>query len=70
MEETMQKKGPKSEMTLKRTKTTVSIPADLYGLMWQLIGSERGAGRMLTAQDIIIDALRNYLETRKKAAAA
>jgi hypothetical protein len=38
--------------------------------MWQLIGSERGAGRMLTAQDIIIDALRNYLETRKKAAAA
>jgi hypothetical protein len=63
---TMQKKGPQSEMIAKRTKTTASIPADLYGQMWQLIANERIAGRKLTAQDIMIDALREYLETRRK----
>src|SRR4051812_39745314 len=46
---TMQKKGPQSEMVAKRTKTTASIPADLYGQMWQLIANERIAGRRLTA---------------------
>jgi hypothetical protein len=65
----MQKKGPQSEMVAKRTKTTASIPADLYGQMWQLIANERIAGRRLTAQDIMIDALRKYLEARKKAVA-
>jgi hypothetical protein len=54
----------------KRTKTTACIPADLYGMMWQLIASERGAGRRLTAQDVMIEALREYLETRRKDAAA
>jgi hypothetical protein len=66
----MQKKGPQSEMVGKRTKTTASIPADLYGQMWQLIANERIAGRRLTAQDIMIDALREYLEARKNEAAA
>ena len=66
----MQRKGPQSEMTTKRTKTTASIPADLYGQMWQLIANERVAGRRLTAQDIMIDALREYLEARKKEAVA
>ena len=66
----MQKKGPQSEMVAKRTKTTASIPADLYGQMWQLIANERIAGRRLTAQDIMIDALREYLEARRKAAVA
>ena len=66
----MQKKGPQSEMIAKRTKTTASIPADLYGQMWQLIANERIAGRRLTAQDIMIDALREYLEARKKEAVA
>jgi hypothetical protein len=66
----MQKKGPQSEMIVKRTKTTASIPADLYGQMWQLIANERIAGRRLTAQDIMIDALREYLEARKKEAVA
>jgi hypothetical protein len=65
----MQKKGPQSEMIAKRTKTTASIPADLYGQMWQLIADERIAGRRLTAQDIMIHALREYLEARKKAVA-
>ena len=66
----MQKKGPQSEMVAKRTKTTASIPADLYGQMWQLIANERIAGRRLTAQDIMIDALREYLEARRKEAVA
>lgn len=66
----MQKKGPQSEMIAKRTKTTASIPADLYGQMWQLIANERIAGRRLTAQDIMIDALREYLEAKKKEAVA
>ena len=66
----MQRKGPQSEMIAKRTKTTASIPADLYGQMWQLIANERVAGRRLTAQDIMIDALREYLEARKKEAVA
>lgn len=57
-------------MSDKRTKTTASIPADLYGQMWQLIASERSAGRRLTAQDIMVEALRDYLESRKKDAAA
>lgn len=69
-EQSVPKKGPQSEMITKRTKTTASIPADLYGQMWHLIASERGAGRRLTAQDIMIKALREYLETRKKDAAA
>jgi hypothetical protein len=66
----MPKKGPQSEMVAKRTKTTASIPADLYGQMWQLIANERSAGRRLTAQDIMIDALREYLEARKREAVA
>lgn len=66
----MQKKGPQSDMEAKRTKTTASIPADLYGQMWHLIASERSAGRRLTAQDIMIEALREYLDSRKKEAAA
>jgi hypothetical protein len=63
-------RGPRREMSDKRTKTTASIPADLYGQMWQLIASERSAGRRLTAQDIMVEALRDYLESRKKDAAA
>ena len=56
--------------TEKRTKTTACIPADLYGMMWHLIASERSAGKRLTAQDIMIEALREYLEARRKDAAA
>jgi len=66
----MLKKDPQREMLEKRTKTTASIPADLYGQMWHLIASERSAGRRLTAQDVMIEALRDYLESRKKDAAA
>lgn len=66
----MLKKGPQGETMAKRTKTTASIPADLYGQMWQLIANERIAGRRLTAQNIMIEALREYLEARKKEAAA
>ncbi len=66
----MLKKRPQSEMVAKRTKTTANIPADLYGQMWHLIANERCAGRRLTAPDIMIDALRDYLDVRKKDAAA
>lgn len=55
---------------MKPTKTTACIPADLYGQMWQLIACERSAGRKLTAQAIMVEALREYLEARKKGAAA
>jgi len=54
----------------KPTKTTASIPADLYGQMWHLIARERSAGRRLTAQEIMIDALRIYLADRLKVDAA
>jgi hypothetical protein len=57
-------------MVTKQTKTTANIPADLYGQMWQLIACERTAGRRLTAQAIMVEALREYLEARKKDAAA
>jgi hypothetical protein len=57
-------------MTAKRTKTTASIPADLYGQMWQLIACERSEGKRTTAQAIMIEALREYLEARKKGASA
>jgi hypothetical protein len=55
---------------VKPTKTTACIPADLYGQMWHLIACERSAGRKLTAQAIMVEALREYLEARKKGAAA
>ena len=59
-----------NETIEKRTKTTASIPADLYGQMWSLIASERSAGHRLTAQDVMIEALREYLVSRRKDAAA
>jgi hypothetical protein len=66
----MRKKGPEKQDVVKPTKTTVSVPADLYAEMWFLMAGERGAGRKLTAQEIMIDALRDYLHARKQAAAA
>jgi hypothetical protein len=66
----MVKKGPESEMVQKPTKTTVTLPSDLYGQMWQLVANSRSAGKKVTAQDIMLEALREYLAARKKEAAA
>ena len=54
----------------KPTKTTASIPADLYGQMWHLIAHERSHGRKLTVQQVLIASLRSYLEERVKEDAA
>ena len=59
-----------SETAARPTKTTANLPADLYGQMWQLIARERGAGRRLTAQTVMVEALREYLKARKKGGAA
>jgi hypothetical protein len=58
------------ETTARPTKTTACLPAELYGQMWQLIARERGAGRRLTAQTVMVEALREYLKARKKGGAA
>jgi hypothetical protein len=58
------------ETAVPPTKTTASLPAELYGQMWQLIARERGAGRRLTAQTVMVEALREYLKARKKGGAA
>jgi len=65
----MMKKGPESEMQ-RPTKTTVTLPSDLYGQMWQVIANERSAGKKVTAQDIMIEALRDHLTARQKEVAA
>jgi hypothetical protein len=52
------------------TKTTASIPADLYGQMWQFIARARTRGQKLTVQQILITALRDYLLKEAKDAAA
>jgi|GEM_PF-5160269 len=52
------------------TKTTVTLPSDLYGQMWQVIANERSAGKKVTAQDIMIEALRDHLTARQKEVAA
>lgn len=64
------KKGPESVMVQRPTKTTVNLPPDLYGEVWQLIARERSGGKRLTTQDIMIDALRVYLNSKRKEAAA
>jgi hypothetical protein len=58
------------ETAARPTKTTASLPAEIYGQMWQLIARERGAGRRLTAQTVMVEALREYLKARKKGGAA
>lgn len=52
------------------TKTTASIPADLYGQMWQFIARARTRGQKLTVQQILITALRDYLHEHARDAAA
>jgi hypothetical protein len=64
------KKMPENEMVQKPTKTTVSLPADLGSEIWDMIAEERRAGRRVTQQDILLDALRCYFAGRKKAAVA
>ena len=59
-----------SEAAARPTKTTANLPAELYGQMWQWIARERGAGRRLTAQTVMVEALREYLKARKKGGAA
>ena len=66
----MLKREPQRESAEKRTKTTTSLPADLYGQMWRLIARERSAGHRLTAQDVMLEALREYLNAREKGVAA
>jgi len=63
---------PRSEeATLdKPTKTTASIPSDLYGQLWSLIARERTRGNKLTIQQVLIDSLRTYLAERLKEDAA
>ena len=56
--------------TACRKNTTANLPAELYGQMWQWIARERGAGRRLTAQAVMVEALREYLKARKKGGAA
>jgi hypothetical protein len=59
-----------SETAARPTKTTANLPAELYGQMWQWIARERGAGRRLTAQSVMVEALREYLKARKKGGSA
>ena len=59
-----------SEAAARPPKTTANLPAELYGQMWQWIARERGAGRRLTAQAVMVEALREYLKARKKGGAA
>ena len=54
----------------KPTKTTASIPSDLYGQLWSLIARERTRGNKLTIQQVLIDSLRSYLAERIKEDAA
>ncbi len=57
-------------MIQKPTKTTITLPSDLYGQVWQLVAKERSAGKKVTAQDIMLEALREYLAAKQKEAAA
>lgn len=64
----MDKEVVQQEKTGKPTKTTASIPADLYGQMWAQIAEARRRGVKLTVQQILVSALRDYLAGKDEAA--
>lgn len=51
---------------MKPTKMTVCVPHDLYREIWNIIGEERSSQHKITVQNIMINALRQYLSSRKE----
>lgn len=55
-----------TEVENKPTKTTLVLPPDLYGDVWDMIAAEKKKGRRATMQDLLQEAVQEYVDRRKK----